>query len=181
MWLKKNPTKNRRWWWEGEVSGSRLNSKLPMKTCEYRGLKWTHLGCGLGRLGTSGVEERDTVPNQTFAQTGSPVERWPVSFLLGLLFSQITSGVRPESLAPSVGLPCFCFPSPTQPLVLMDVQTLCKQFGTAQLAEIICLFWMSNFMSVASFHCTERNCLVSASAFWWKCLPSLGKGTILWG
>lgn len=143
-------------WWQGEVSGSRLNNKLPMKACEYRGLKWTHLGCGMGRLGTSGLEERDTVANQTFAQTGSPVERWPISFLLGLLFSQITSGLRPESLASSVGLPCFCFPSPMQPLALMDVQTLCKQFGTAQLAKIICLFWMSNFMFVASFPRTER-------------------------
>lgn len=138
----------------------------PWSLVEYKGLKWTHLGCGLGRLGTSGLEERDNSSKSDPAQTGSPVERWPVSFLLGLLFSQITSGLRPESLAPSVGLPCFCFPSPMQPLVLMDVQTLCKQFGTAQLAEIICLFWMSNFMFVASFPCTERYCLVSASAFW---------------
>lgn len=117
----------------------------------------------------------------TFAQARAPVERWPASFLLGLLFSQITSGLRPESLVPWVGLTRSCSPSPMQPLVLMDV---CKPFtnGLALLGlQRLSVSWMSNFIFVASFPCPERYCLVSTSAFWWKCLPSLGKGTILWG
>lgn len=48
-------------------------------------------------------------------------------------------------------------PLPHIATVLMDVQTLCRRFGTAWLAEIICLFWTSNFMFVAPFSCTERN------------------------
>lgn len=49
------------------MSSSRLNSTLPLKACECRGLKCTDLGCGLGGLEAPGLEEQDKATNQTFA------------------------------------------------------------------------------------------------------------------
>lgn len=46
-----------------EKSGSRLNSKLPLKAYECRGLRWTDLGYGLGILRAPGLE----TPVHTFA------------------------------------------------------------------------------------------------------------------
>lgn len=142
-------------------------------------LRRTHLGCGLGRLETSGVEERhgsksdlcsDWVPSgkmTDFLSTGASLQ------------SDNKQIVKPESYTLS-GSSRFCFPHAA---TCADgcANSFANSFIFTQLAEIICLFWMSNFMSVASFSCTERNCLVSASAFWWKCLPSLGKAPFFGG
>lgn len=86
-------------------------------------------------------------------------------------------GQIPES---SVDLPCSC-PAPPSHLCWWMCKPLYRQFGAAWFPQIICFFWMSNFMFAAPFLCTKRNCLVPASAFWWKCLLSPGKSTILWG
>lgn len=72
------------------MSGSRLNSKLPLKARECRDLKWTDVGYGLGGLGASGLEEKLYCKSNlccTFAQARTPVERRLASTLLGLLFN----------------------------------------------------------------------------------------------
>lgn len=134
----------------------------PLKGLKCRCWKYTDFGYGLGGLEAPGREESVCAPRQTFAAPLLRLEpMWEDSGLplpWGFCSSQITNGLRPESPEPQVGLPHSCSPSPIQPLVLMDVQTLYRRFGTSRLAEIICLFWMSNFMFVAPFSCTERNC-----------------------
>lgn len=147
------------------MSGSKFNSKPPLKAWSIEARSGQTMEMDWEHWEAVGREDSICVPNQTYVEPLLRLEPlWKDYWHLlprGLCSSQITSDLRPESPAPWVGLPHSCSPSPTQPLVLMDVQTLYRRFGTARLAEIICLFWMSNFMFVAPFSCREKLLLPS--------------------
>lgn len=132
----------------------------------------------IGRIGSTGARgERDCFKSHLcciFVQARVPVESFYSS---GASVQSNNKWPEARESCTIRGLSMLLLPLPHQPLVLMDVQTLYRQFGTARLWRSSVSFEWATLCLRLLFPAQRE----IASAFWWKCLLSLGKSTVLWG